>query len=36
MTAPLNAFEMAKQQFDHAADQLKLSPAVREFLRWPL
>jgi glutamate dehydrogenase (NAD(P)+) len=26
---------MAQQQFDHVADMLKLSPTVREFLRWP-
>ena len=34
--APTNAFQMAQQQFDHVADQLKLDPQVREYLRWPL
>ena len=32
----LNPFQMAQQQFDHVADMLKLSPTVREFLRWPM
>ena len=36
MSTSLNAFEMAQQQFDHVADQLDLSPSVREFLRWPM
>jgi glutamate dehydrogenase (NAD(P)+) len=33
---PFNAFEMAQQQFDGVAEQLGLSPAVRELLRNPL
>lgn len=36
MSGSTNAFEMAQAQFDKVADQLELSPAVREFLRWPL
>ena len=31
-----NAFQMAQQQFDQVADQLKLDEQVREYLRWPL
>jgi glutamate dehydrogenase len=31
----VNAFEMAQQQFDDVADQLKLEPGIREMLRWP-
>jgi len=31
-----NAFQMAQQQFDQVADQLKLDAQVREYLRWPL
>jgi len=31
-----NAFQMAQQQFDQVADQLKLDDQVREYLRWPL
>ncbi len=34
--ATTNAFQMAQEQFDHVADQLKLDPQVREYLRWPL
>ena len=36
MTESINAFEMAQQQFDHVAEQLKLEKHVREFLRWPM
>ena len=36
MASSTNAFEMAQSQFDHVAEQLKLDPQVREFLRWPL
>ena len=35
MTSTLNPFQMAQEQFDHVANQLKLDPAVREILRWP-
>ena len=35
MSVTINAFEMAQQQFDKVADQLKLDKSVREFLRWP-
>ena len=35
MAESINAFEMAQQQFDHVADQLKLDPSVRDYLRWP-
>jgi len=35
MSESINAFEMAQQQFDHVADQLKLDQSVREYLRWP-
>ncbi len=31
----MNAFEMAQQQFDHVADELKLEAGIREMLRWP-
>jgi glutamate dehydrogenase len=31
-----NAFQMAQQQFDQVAGQLKLDEQVREYLRWPL
>ena len=31
----INAFQMAQQQFDHVAGQLKLDPQVAEILRWP-
>ena len=34
--ATTNAFQMAQQQFDQVADQLKLDEQVREYLRWPL
>jgi glutamate dehydrogenase len=34
--ATTNAFQMAQQQFDQVADQLKLDDQVREYLRWPL
>jgi glutamate dehydrogenase len=30
-----NPFTMAQAQFDRIADMLGLSPAMREFLRWP-
>lgn len=36
MSGSTNAFEMAQAQFDHVADQLGLSQAVRDYLRWPL
>jgi len=36
MVNSINAFEMAQQQFDHVAEQLKLEPHIREFLRWPM
>lgn len=36
MMNTINAFEMAQQQFDHVAEQLKLDQHVREILRWPL
>ena len=36
MVNAINAFEMAQAQFDHVAEQLKLEPHVREFLRWPM
>lgn len=36
MVNSINAFEMAQEQFDHVAEQLKLEPHVREFLRWPM
>ncbi len=36
MAEQLNAFEMAQKQFDHVADELNLSPAMREMLRWPM
>ncbi len=36
MNTTTNAFEMAQQQFDHVAEQLKLEKHVREFLRWPM
>ncbi len=35
MSGTTNAFEIAQQQFDKVADQLELSPQVREILRWP-
>ncbi len=31
-----NSFEVAQNQFDHVADQLKLDAATREFLRVPM
>jgi len=36
MAKNINAFEMAQEQFDHVAEQLKLDPQVAEVLRWPL
>ena len=36
MSASINPFEMAQSQFDKVADQLKLDPSVREYLRWPM
>ncbi len=35
MTEPINAFQMAQQQFDHVARMLNLDPQVAEILRWP-
>jgi len=35
MTEPINAFQMAQQQFDGVARQLNLDPQVAEILRWP-
>ena len=32
----LNPFTIAQQQFDEAAARLDLTPARREFLRWPM
>ena len=36
MNETTNAFQMAQQQFDHVAEQLRLDPQVREYLRWPM
>ena len=36
MSVSINPFEMAQSQFDKVADQLKLDPSVREYLRWPM
>ena len=36
MAEQLNAFVMAQKQFDQVADELNLSPAMREMLRWPM
>ncbi len=36
MVTPINTFEMAQEQFDHVAEQLKLEPHVCEILRWPM
>ncbi len=36
MSVSINPFEMAQAQFDRVADQLKLDPPVREYLRWPM
>ncbi|HVN56455.1 MAG TPA: Glu/Leu/Phe/Val dehydrogenase [Anaerolineaceae bacterium] len=36
MAVSTNAFEMAQQQFDHVAAQLKLDLQVCELLRWPM
>ena len=36
MAVNINPFEMAQSQFDKVADQLKLDPPVRDFLRWPM
>jgi len=33
---PYNAFDMAQKQFDHAAEMLGLSPALRHLLRVPM
>jgi glutamate dehydrogenase (NAD(P)+) len=35
MSEPINAFQMAQQQFDHVAQLLNLDPQVSEILRWP-
>ncbi len=35
MTEPINAFQMAQQQFDAVARMLSLDPQVAEMLRWP-
>jgi glutamate dehydrogenase (NAD(P)+) len=35
MTSPINAFQMAQQQFDQVAQLLRLDPQVAEILRWP-
>src|SRR3990172_7889219 len=35
MAGPINAFTMAKSQFDHVAKLLNLDPQVAEMLRWP-
>jgi glutamate dehydrogenase (NAD(P)+) len=34
-TAPINAWEVAQQQFDRAADKLNLDPGLRRVLRQP-
>jgi glutamate dehydrogenase (NAD(P)+) len=36
MSVSINPFEMAQSQFDKVANQLKLDPSVREYLRWPM
>ena len=36
MKATTNAFQMAQQQFDQVAEQLKLDQQVRDYLRWPM
>ena len=36
MSVSINPFEMAQSQFDKVADQLKLDPSVRDYLRWPM
>ncbi len=36
MSGQINAFEMAQQQFDGVAKQLKLDPQVAEIMRWPM
>jgi glutamate dehydrogenase (NAD(P)+) len=35
MSEPINAFQMAQQQFDGVARLLNLDPQVAEILRWP-
>ncbi len=35
MSEPINAFQMAQQQFDGVARLLNLDPQVSEILRWP-
>jgi len=35
MSGQINAFEMAQEQFDHAAKKLDLKPEVASVLRWP-
>jgi glutamate dehydrogenase (NAD(P)+) len=35
MSEPINAFQMAQQQFDSVARLLNLDPQVAEILRWP-
>jgi glutamate dehydrogenase len=36
MSGQINAFEMAQEQFDAVAKQLKLDSGVAEVLRWPM
>jgi glutamate dehydrogenase (NAD(P)+) len=36
MAQQINAFEMAQEQFDAVAKELKLDPGVAEVLRWPM
>lgn len=36
MSKEINPFALAQAQFDQAAEQLNLEPAVRAMLRWPL
>ena len=36
MSPEPNAFEIAQQQLDQAAEIMKLDPAIHELLRWPL
>jgi len=36
MSKPVNAFQMAQEQFDHVADLLGLNEDVAQMLRWPM
>jgi len=35
MSGPINAFQIAQEQFDNVAKQLNLDPGVSQVLRWP-